>query len=63
VDLEINLMKVSDSMPGRLHFSDVAFDGYPDLMVNYKLANGTSQAALFLNQPCTPLICSVKSLQ
>jgi hypothetical protein len=50
-------------MPGRLHFSDVTFDGYPDLMATLKFANGTSQAVLFLNQPCTALICSGKSLQ
>ena len=63
VDLESNLMQVSESMPGRLHFSDVTFDGYPDLMLTLKHANGTSQSVLFLNQPCTALICSVKSLQ
>jgi hypothetical protein len=44
VELESNLMQVSESMPGRLHFSDVTFDGYPDLMVTMKNSNGTSQA-------------------
>jgi len=42
VEFENNLMQVSESMPGRLYFSDVTFDGYPDLLITIKHSNGTS---------------------
>lgn len=42
IELPGSLKQISESMPGRLHFSDVTFDGYPDLLVTVQFENGIS---------------------
>lgn len=48
-------------MPGRLHVGDVSSDGFNDLLITLEYTNGTSEAKLLLNTPCTEELCSKKA--
>jgi predicted nucleic acid-binding Zn finger protein len=49
----------ANKMPGRIHFGDVASDGYPDIMLTVKNRNGTSTTHILMNDPCNKLVCNV----
>jgi len=46
-------------MPGRIHFGDVASDGFPDIMMTVENRNGTSTTHILMNDPCNKHICNL----